>query len=90
MGLGRMKQTSAQVSSCTEFEKRMLKDLEIVLKYMQRVTVKSRDTRFKTNSFYSQANLLAGGIVRQLEGFSTAMREFHDRSGQTQRHLVSS
>jgi len=89
-GLSRMKETFVGVSSCTELEKRMLKNLEIVHKYMQRVTVGTRDTRLKSDSFSSQANLLAGGIVRQLDGFSTAMREFHDRSGQTQRHLVSS
>lgn len=88
-GLSRMKETSAQASGCTEVEKRMLKDLEIVQKYMQRVSVGSKDPRLKTNSFYSQANLLAGAIVRQLQKFSAAMREFHDRSGQAEGHLVS-
>jgi hypothetical protein len=88
-GLSRMKESSAQESSCTEVEKRMLKDLEIVQKYMQRVTVGSKDPRLKTNSFYSQANLLSGAIVRQMQRFSTAMKEFHDRSGQTEGHLVS-
>jgi len=71
-------------------ERAMLKDLEITQKYMQRVTYKSKDGRFKTSSFYSQANLLAGGIVRQTESFSKAMREFYDRSGQTQSHLLPS
>jgi hypothetical protein len=89
-GLSRLKETSAQASGCTEVEKRMLKDLEIVQKYMQRVTVRSKDPRLKTNSFYSQANLLAGAIVRHMQRFSTAMGEFHDRSGQTEGHLVSS
>jgi hypothetical protein len=62
-------------------EKRMLKDLEITQKYMQRLTHRSKDTRFKTRSFHAQANLLAGGIVRQMEIFSKAIREFYDRSG---------
>ena len=88
--LSRLKQTSAQSSSCTEVEKRMLNDLEIVQKYMQRVIVASKDPRLKTNSFNSQANLLAGAIVRHMEKFSTAMKDFHDRSGQTESHLVSS
>jgi hypothetical protein len=88
-GLSRLKETSAAAPGCTEVEKRMLKDLEIVQKYMQRVTAASKDPRLKTNSFYSQANLLSGAVVRQMQGFSTAMREFHDRSGQTQSHLVS-
>jgi len=82
-GLSRLKDRSANTTSCTEVERGMLADLEITQKYMQRVTYKSKDTRFKTNSFYSQANLLSGGIVRQIETFSKAIREFHDRSGQT-------
>jgi len=80
-GLSRLKDSSANATACTEVEKRMLKDLEITQKYMQRVTHRSKDTRFKTSSFYSQANLLAGGIVRQIEVFSKAIREFYDRSG---------
>jgi len=82
-GLSRLKESSANTTSCTELERDMLKDMEITQKYMQRVTYKSKDTRFRTNSFYSQANLLAGGIVRQMGIFSKAIREFHDRSGQT-------
>jgi hypothetical protein len=81
--LSRLKDCSANTSSCTEVEKSMLKELEITQKYMQRVTCKSNDRRFKTTSFYSQANLLAGGIIRQMEAFSKAIREFYDRSGQT-------
>ena len=80
-GLSRLKESSANTSACTEVEKRMLKDLEITQKYMQRVTHRSKDTRFKTSSFHAQANLLAGGIVRQIEIFSKAIREFYDRSG---------
>jgi len=89
-GLSRLKETFANTTACTELEQRMLKDLEITRKYMQRVTFRSKDTRFKTSSFYSQANLLSGGIVRQLDIFSKSIREFYDRSGQTQSHLLSS
>lgn len=89
-GLSRLRESSANTPTCTELERRMLRDLEITQKYMQRVTYKSKDPRFKTNSFYSQANLLAGGIVRQMDIFSKAIREFHDRSGQTQSHLSPS
>ena len=89
-GLSRLRESSANRTTCTELERRMLNDLEITQKYMQRVTYRSKDTRFKTNSFYSQANLLSGGIVRQIETFSKAIRGFHDRSGQTQSHLLPS
>ena len=67
---------------CTEFERSMLRDLESTQKYMQRVIHKSSDDRLKTNAFYSQANILSGGIVRQMARFSKTMGEFHDRSGQ--------
>ncbi|MBA7531122.1 hypothetical protein ES705_23333 [subsurface metagenome] len=89
-GLSRLRESSAKRTTCTELERRMLNDLEITQKYMQRVTYRSKDTRFKTNSFYSQANLLSGGIVRQMDAFTKAIGEFHDRSGQTQSHLLPS
>ncbi len=82
-GLNRMKETSINTPDCTEIERGMLRDLEIILKYMQRVTYKSRDKRYKSNAFFAQANLLSGGILRQMDNFSSAMREFHDRSGKT-------
>jgi len=88
-GLAHLKEITVQAPGCTEAEKRMLNDLQIVQKYMQRVTVASTDPRLKTNAFYSQANLLAAAIVSKLRRFSTAMREFHDRSGQAEGHLVS-
>jgi hypothetical protein len=81
--LSRLKETSANTGDCTELEKRMLRDLEITQKYMQRVTYKSQDKRFNTNGFYAQANLLSGGILRQLDAFTQAIRKFYDRSRQT-------
>lgn len=82
-GLSRLKESSANTPVCSEGEKSMLKDLEITGKYMQRVTCKSTGARFTTSSFYSQADLLAGGILRQLPAFTQAIGAFHDRSGQT-------
>ncbi len=66
---------------CTTVESGMLKDLEITQKYMQRVIHKIRDSRYKTRSFYARANLLAGGIIRHMDLFDKAMRDFHDRTG---------
>lgn len=83
-GLKQLKQTSSSQDDCTTAESGMLKDLEITQKYMQRVTYKSRDVRFKTNAFYAQANLLCGGIIRQMDLFNQAIKELHDRSGETQ------
>jgi hypothetical protein len=82
-GLNRLKQFHSAGGDCTERERHMLKALEITQKYMQRFILKCNDTRFKTNTFYAQANLLSGGILRQLDAFNQAIRQFYDRTGQT-------
>ena len=80
--LSRLKQTSSNACGCTELERQMLKDLEVTQKYMQRITCKIEDKRFTTSGFFAQANLLSGGIVRQLGPFTEAIRQFSDRSRQ--------
>jgi hypothetical protein len=82
-GLTRLKQSYRSGGDCTEREQQMLSALEITQKYMRRLLLKCNDTRFKTSSFYAQANLLSGGILRQLDTFTQAMRQFYDRTGQT-------
>jgi hypothetical protein len=82
-GLKRLKQSYRAGGDCTERERQMLKALEITQKYMQRLILKCNDSRFKTNTFYAQANLLSGGILRQLDAFTQAIGKFYDRSGQT-------
>lgn len=77
------KQSLSSASDCSTLECSMLKDLEITQKYMQRVIYKSRDTRFKNNSFYAQANLLSGGILRIMNEFQKSIRGLHDKSGKT-------
>lgn len=67
---------------CNEFEGALLKDLEIVQKYMQRVMGKSSDRRLKTRVFHAQANLLTAGILSKARAFFDTLRELHDRSGQ--------
>jgi hypothetical protein len=81
--LSRLKDTCVNAGDCTELERQMLRDLEITQKYMQRVSCKSQDKRFNTNCFFAQANLLSGGILRQLDAFTQAIGQFYDRSRQT-------
>ena len=88
-GLSRLKDTSV-TKDCTQVEQGMLRDLEITQKYMRRVINKSKDNRYKTGSFYAQANVLTGGILRQMNIFSRSIKEFHDKSGQTSSDLSSS
>lgn len=82
-GLNQLKQSSVGASNCTAVEQGLLKDLEIVQKYMQRVCLKITDRRPQSPSFLAQANLLAGGILRRLDAFSQAIRSFYDHTGQT-------
>ena len=82
-GLRRLKQSYQPGAQCTERERQVLKALEITQKYMRRLILICNDTRLKTNTFYAQANLLSGGILRQLDTFTQAIRQFYDRSRQT-------
>ncbi len=70
------------INDCNESERSMLKNLEIIHKYMRQVIYKNQDARFKHHSFYVQANLLAGGILSKIHIFRRALEQFYDRSGQ--------
>jgi len=80
--LEQMRQIPEQPDGCNAFERGLLKDLELVGKYMQRVIGKSHDPRLKTGAFHAQANLLTAGILSRSPGFTQAMRQLHDRSAQ--------
>lgn len=82
-GLERLKKWYQVDGKCTEIERGTLKVLEITLKYMQKLTLRCRDSRYKTGAFFAQANLLSGGIIRQIESFTRAIKDFHDRTRQT-------
>jgi hypothetical protein len=79
--LSNLRNTARKSSDCTAAEETMLRDLERTQGYMRRVTVRCKETAFKTGAFFAQANLLTGGILRQLDLFAQAVRQFHDRSG---------
>ena len=78
--LEQMKQVPQNPEGCSEFERVMLKDLELTQKYMFRVMGKSLDPRLKTRVFYVQANLLTAGLLSKVGAFSKTMRELYDRS----------
>ena len=82
--LDRMGQVPEDPDGSSEFERVLLKDLEITHKYMQRVMGKSEDRRLKTRAFQAQAHLLTAGILSQSRAFFEVMRKLHDRCGQTQ------
>jgi hypothetical protein len=76
-------EAAANADVCSEFERLLLKDLELTGKYMQRVMGKSRnDSRLKSPAFFAQSHLLSAGILSRSSAFIQSIRELHDRSGQ--------
>ena len=88
-GLHRLKEADEERGPVSEGELRMLKDLEICQKYMQRLTCQNSAHRLNSTAFYVQAHLLAGGIMRQMDSFVKAIRQLYDRSRETQGNLSS-
>ena len=80
--LARMREAPEDPQGCNDFERALLKDLEITQKYMQRVMGKSQDGRLENRAFHVQANLLTAGILSRERAFFEALRGLHDRSGQ--------
>lgn len=78
--IDRLKKAIPVESKCTKIEQDTIKMLEITLKYMQKLTIRCRDDGFKTDAFFAQANLLSGGIIRQLDLFARAMGDFYDHT----------
>ena len=77
-----MRQVPQDPEGCNEFERVLLKDLEITQKYMYRVMGKSQDRRLQTPAFCAQAHLLSAGILSRGRAFFESLRKLHDRSGQ--------
>ena len=68
----------AQQDDCSEVEQGMIRDLEVTQKYMQWTIYKSKDKRLTSASYLVQANLLAGGILRQMDVFTQTIKELYD------------
>ena len=79
--LEQMKSVPEDLEGCSEFERVLLNDLEILRKSMQRVMVKCHNPCLTSRAFHAQANLLTGGLLSQFKPFQERMKEFHDRSG---------
>jgi hypothetical protein len=79
--LEQMKRVPDDVEGCSEFERVLLKDLQIVGKYLRRVVMKCQDARLKSRAFHAQAHLLSGGLLSSLGSFQERIKEFHDRCG---------
>ena len=79
--LEQLKGVPEDQEGCSDFERVLLKELQILRRSMQRVMAKCDDPRLRSRAFYAQANLLCAGLLSTLEPFGERIREFYDRSG---------
>ena len=80
--LAQMRQVPKSCEDCSEFERVLLKDLEITQKYMQRVMGKSLDPRLESRAFHAQSHLLTAGITSRARAFFDLIRKLNVRNGQ--------
>jgi hypothetical protein len=66
---------------CSEFERVLLKELQILRKAIERVMAKCHDRRLRSRAFHAQANLLCAGLLSTWEPFGERIKEFYDRTG---------
>ena len=81
-GLDQLKKSSNRANECTTAEQSMLKDLESVQRYMQKITYRARDDSLGNDTFQVQASLLVQGIVDIMDNFMIAVRDLYDRCEQ--------
>lgn len=79
--LEQLKSVPEDVEGCNEFERLLLKDLELAGKYLRHVMNKCQDERLKNRAFHAQAHLLSGGLLASWDFFRERIKAFHDRCG---------
>ena len=84
--LEQLTQVPEDREGCSEFERGLLRDLQLLQNSMWRVLAKCQDPRLKSRAFYAQANLLTGSLLAKFAPFSERMKAFHDRSRPAECH----
>jgi len=81
--LARLRAVPQSPDGCSEFERVLLGDLEVLAKYMQRVMGKSQEqNKLTSRAFHAQCHLLSAGILSRSRAFFHTLRQLHDRNGQ--------
>jgi hypothetical protein len=79
--LEQMRSVPEDIEGCSEFERLMLRDLELIGKYLERVAAKCQDPRLASRAFHAQAHLVSGSLLASFNFFQERIKEFHDRCG---------
>jgi hypothetical protein len=80
--LDQLKRVPEDREGCNTVERGLLRELELLRKSIERVTLRCHDPRLTSRAFLAQANLLTAGILNTLGPLCERMKELHDRSGQ--------
>lgn len=75
-----LEQLKKEPAECTDADKAMLRDLELMHRLMQTIIHRINDNF--DNTFNAQAGLLVQGILDINDNYMTAMRDFNDRCEQ--------
>lgn len=71
--------SSRDENSLNELERNAVNDLELVQKYMEKVSSGIKDSRLSSPSFFATAHLLVEGILSKINFFTKNMEEFYDQ-----------
>jgi len=82
LSLDHIREATPNPEGCNEFERVLLKDLELTEGYMQRVMGKSQSSRIMSRPFHAQSHLLTAGILSRAHAFLQSIRQLHDRNRQ--------
>jgi hypothetical protein len=78
-----LKDLPEDADGCSEFERRLVVDLEQAQKLLVRLGTKSVDRgRLSSRAFRAQAHLLCAGLLSRLPAFTQTLRALHDHCGQ--------
>jgi hypothetical protein len=72
-------QPESDPPSCNEWESKALRSLNVVQGCIVRVPRELKDGRLKSQEFFSEADLLAEGILTQIDFFIKTVRWFYDQ-----------
>lgn len=73
--LDQMRAVPEDCDRCNEFERKLLKELERLLKSMQRVVTDCDESRLQSQAFHAQANLLVASLLSRRDSFFTKLEE---------------
>ena len=79
--LKKMNNIQRETTNCNKTEQAIIRSLDAVNTYIQRILMGLKNPRLKSQSFFAQSNFLAGGILSKMKRFNKELEEFYDRSG---------